>query len=101
GLAWKGSQPDRDRAVQRRVRWVGSKVDHRAGDLGSQLLQDRVSLVSIGLREEHGELVPAEAADDVVLAEHAPQQARYHRKGVVAGQMPVGVVEGFQAIDVD
>src|SRR5215475_4175913 len=60
GLTWKGSQPHGDRAVQWRVRWVGSGADRRAGDLSSQLLHDRMGIVSIGLREQYGELVPPE-----------------------------------------
>ena len=51
--------------------------------------------------EDHGELVAADAADDIVAAAAAPHQDRRLAQDLVAGQVAVDVVVVLEIVDVE
>ena len=55
----------------------------------------------IGVREEQGELVPSDAADQIEGSPTVPQYSSDAGQHMVADDVPVGVVDGLELIDID
>ena len=73
----------------------------QAGDGGPDPLGDPEGVDRPGLRQQQGELLAAEPAGQVVLAQHRLQRVRDLLEHLVAGQVPVGVVDHLEPVDVE
>src|SRR5690606_14792502 len=72
------------------------------GDEGAQPLRRRVCLPCVGLGEDDHEFLAAITSEDVGLAQKAQANPRRELlENAVARQMPVGVVEPLEVVDVE
>ena len=62
---------------------------------------DRLGVLERGLRQDHAELVAAEPADDVGVAQPRAQQRRHRAEQLVAGRVAVAVVDVVEVVDVE
>src|SRR5581483_9928347 len=83
---------DRDRHADPRV---ASEDAQRAG-AAAETLRDRERLGGIRPGQQDGELLTAEPADDVGVADLLPQLGRQAPEHLVAGQVAVGVVHPLE-----
>ena len=82
-----------------RSRWPDAGL--HAGDAGADAIDDVRRLVHAGVVEDQGELVAAEAEGAVRAAQRRAQHLADRLERLVAGEVPVGVVEGLEAVDVE
>ncbi len=74
----------------------------RRGQLGDQMAGDLLGAGGgVGVREQHRELVAAEPGRLRAARQGEPQALRYLEQQPVAGQVPEGVVDGAEAVEVD
>ena len=89
---------DRDRRAHLALAAHGEDLSARRLDEG---LRRSFGVLQRGLRQDHAELVAAEAPDDVGLAQPRAQQRRDGAEQFVAGRVPVAVVDVLEVVDVD
>ncbi len=61
----------------------------------------RSARVLVGVAQQHGELVAAEAGDDVRLADRVVQRTADRADDLVAGLVAAGVVDVLEAVEVE
>ncbi len=95
-------------AVEQRDAYTGRRMDDLVtedGCLPSQGLDDPVgnelSLVSIGLREDHGELVPTDSCEYVRLAHATPQRHRDCFEQIVSCLVSKPIVDLLEVVEID
>ena len=68
---------------------------------GEQALGGLARLLGVGVREQDGELVPAEAREDVRIAKPRPQDIGDALDQGVAGAVPEAVVYVLEVVEVE
>jgi hypothetical protein len=71
-----------------------------AGELGLERTGERLGRREVGVRQQHRELVAAQARDDVALAQPPRQQPRDVAQQLVAGVVAEGVVDRLEVVEV-
>ena len=98
-VAGERGDPDRDGGVDRLAR--GRDVEGPLGDGAANPLGDLDRFLDRGLGQEDAELLAPEASGHVVVAELGAEDLGDSAENRVSGEMPVGVVDLAQEIEVD
>ena len=93
-----GGHAERKRDADRLRRGLGLEALSR--DRPADPLGDLERLLVVGLGQEDGELLAAEASRDVVVAELLPKDLGHPRQHLVADKVPVRVVDLAQQVEV-